>query len=65
MRGSGRSSARIAAASWSKASYLVNEFGPKGIGLAAELLGDTIKVVMATYFRPNNEEALLLYRKGR
>ena len=45
------------------ASYLVNDFGPKGMGLAAELLGDTINVVMATYYRPNNEEALRLYRK--
>ncbi len=42
-------------------TYLVNEFGPKGLGLAAKLLGDTPEVVLKTYYRPNNEEALVQY----
>lgn len=42
-------------------TYLVNEFGPKGLGLAAKLLGDTPEVVLKTYYRPNNEEALAQY----
>lgn len=43
------------------ASYLVNEHGPGGLGLAAELLGDTVQVVLASYYKPNNEEAMQTY----
>lgn len=46
-------------------SYLVNEHGRGGIGLAARLLGDTPKVVMDTYFRPNHEEAFEAYIAAR
>ncbi len=42
-------------------TYLVNEFGPKGLGLAAKLLGDTPEVVLKTYYRPANDEALGQY----
>jgi integrase len=50
------------------ASYLVNEHGPGGLGLAAELLGDTVKVVLDTYYRPNTQQTLqdyLLMREGK
>lgn len=43
------------------ASYLVNEHGPGGLGLAAELLGDTPKVVLDSYYKPSNEEAMQTY----
>lgn len=43
------------------ASYLVNEHGPGGLGLAAELLGDTVRVVLASYYKPNNEETMQTY----
>ena len=35
-------------------SFLVNEFGPGGLGLAAELLGDTVEVILRSYYKPNN-----------
>jgi integrase len=47
------------------ASYLVNEHGPGGLGLAAELLGDTVKVVLDTYYRPNTQQTLQDYLKIR
>lgn len=37
-------------------SYLVNEYGPGGFGLAAELLGDTTEIVLKSYYRPNTEK---------
>ena len=37
-------------------SYLVNEYGPGGFGLAAELLGDTIEIVLKSYYRPNTKK---------
>lgn len=46
-------------------SYLVNEHGAGGIGLAARLLGDTPKVVMDAYFRPNHQEAFEAYVRAR
>ncbi len=50
------------------ASYLVNEHGPGGLGLAAELLGDTVEVVLGSYYKPNNsqtmEDYLVKIKKG-
>lgn len=46
------------------ASYLVNEHGPGGLGLAAELLGDTVQVVLASYYKPNNEETMQSYMRA-
>lgn len=43
------------------ASYLVNEFGKDGIGLAATLLGDTPEMILRAYYRPNPTEALARY----
>jgi len=43
------------------ASNVVNELGGDGIGLAAKLLGDTVKVVMDTYYRPNTDDAMQKY----
>lgn len=39
-------------------SYLVNEYGAKGLGLAARLLGDTPNVVLKSYYRPSTERDL-------
>ena len=47
------------------ASYIVNELGAGGIGLAAELLGDTPQVIIASYYRPNTEEAFTAYLAKR
>ena len=47
------------------ASYLVNEHGVGGLGLAAELLGDTIDVVLKTYYRPNNDQTMQGYLEMR
>jgi integrase len=38
-------------------TFLVNDYGAGGLGLAVELLGDTPEVILRTYYRPNNEEA--------
>lgn len=43
------------------ASYLVNEFGQGGIGLAATLLGDMPEMILRAYYRPNPAEALAEY----
>jgi hypothetical protein len=43
------------------ASHVVNELGPGGLKLAAELLGDTNNVVLNTYYRPNTAEAFQNY----
>lgn len=43
------------------ASHVVNELGGAGIGLAAKLLGDTTKVVMDEYYRPNTDDAMQDY----
>ncbi len=42
-------------------TFLVNEFGLKGLGEAAKLLGDTPGVVFKTYHRPNDEEVHAQY----
>jgi len=42
-------------------SYLVNTFGAGGLGVAAEVLGDTPKVVMDAYYRPNTRQDLINY----
>ncbi len=44
-------------------SFLVNEYGPGGLGLAAKLLGDTPKVVMDTYYRPGTQQDMEDYVK--
>lgn len=44
-------------------SFLVNEYGPGGLGLAAKLLGDTPKVVMDTYYRPSTQQDMNDYVK--
>jgi integrase len=43
------------------AFHVVNELGGAGIGLAANLLGDTVKVVMDAYYRPNTDDAMKDY----
>ena len=43
------------------ASHVVNGQGPDGLGLAAELLGDTVDVVLKTYYRPNTKDAMTSY----
>jgi len=45
-------------------SYAVNETGPAGLQLAADLLGDTKQVVMNTYYNPNTDEAMAGYLEG-
>jgi hypothetical protein len=42
-------------------SYLVNEYGAGGLGLAAELLGDTPQVILDAYYRPNTKQDLADY----
>jgi hypothetical protein len=44
-------------------SFLVNEYGLGGVGLAAKLLGDTPKVVMDTYYRPGTQQDMKDYVK--
>jgi hypothetical protein len=44
-------------------TYLVNEYGPGGLGLAAKLLGDTPKVVMDRYYRPGTQQDMKEYVK--
>lgn len=44
-------------------SYLVNEYGAKGLGIAARLLGDTPTVVLQSYYRPSTERDLEDYFK--
>ena len=39
-------------------SFLVNEYGAKGLGLAAKLLGDTPEMVLKNYYRPKAERDL-------
>lgn len=43
------------------ASHVVNELGPGGLKLAAELLGDTVDVVLKTYYRPDTKDAMQSY----
>lgn len=43
------------------ASHVVNEQGPGGLALAAELLGDTVDVVLKTYYRPDTKDAMQSY----
>lgn len=43
------------------ASNVINELGGDGLGLAAELLGDTVEEVMKTYYRPNTKDAMRRY----
>lgn len=43
------------------ASHVVNELGPGGLKLAAELLGDTVDVVLKSYYRPNTKDAMENY----
>lgn len=42
-------------------SYLVNELGAGGLGLAAKLLGDTPQVILDAYYRPNTQQDLINY----
>lgn len=42
-------------------TFMVNKFGPEGLGLAAQALGDTPGVVFKTYYRLNNDEAMARY----
>lgn len=42
-------------------SYLVNEHGAGGLGLAAKLLGDTPQVILDAYYRPNTKQDLADY----
>lgn len=42
-------------------SYLVNELGAGGLGLAAKLLGDTPQVILDAYYRPNTQQDLANY----
>jgi hypothetical protein len=42
-------------------SYLVNELGAGGLGLVAKLLGDTPKVILDAYYRPNTQQDLANY----
>lgn len=42
-------------------SYLVNELGAGGLGLAAKLLGDTPQVILDAYYRPNTTQDLVSY----
>lgn len=42
-------------------SYLVNELGAGGLGLAAKLLGDTPQVILDAYYRPNTKQDLADY----
>jgi len=44
-------------------SYFVNEYGAGGFGLAAELLGDTIEIVLKSYYRPNTKKDFENYLK--
>jgi hypothetical protein len=42
-------------------SYLVNERGAGGLGLAAKLLGDTPQVILDAYYRPNTNQDMADY----
>jgi hypothetical protein len=42
-------------------SYLVNEYGAGGLGLAETLLGDTPQVILDAYYRPNTKQDLADY----
>lgn len=42
-------------------SYLVNERGAGGLGLAVRLLGDTPQVILDAYYRPNTTQDLASY----
>lgn len=45
-------------------SYLVNELGPGGLGLASQVLGDTPQVILDAYYRPNTRQDLATYIDG-